>query len=86
VSWRAVQSAGDRIAAASGGALVGLALALGTTSTARAWFSPPHVDVPPPLWMVVVPALDLAAAACSTAAALVIALALALASPRTSIG
>jgi len=86
VSWRAVQSAGDRIAAASGGALVGIALALGTTSTARAWFSPPHVDVPPPLWMVVVPALDLAAAACSAAAALVIALALALASPRTSIG
>ena len=85
VSWRVVRGARDRIAAASGGALVGLALALGVTGTARAWFSPPHVDLPPPLWMVVVPALDLAAAACSVAAALVIALALVLASPRSSV-
>jgi hypothetical protein len=32
-----------------------------------AWFSPPFVDVPPPFWMVAVPALDLAAATCAAA-------------------
>jgi hypothetical protein len=51
-------------------------LALATVGLVRAWYSPPHLDVPPPFWMVVVPTLDFAAAACAMAAALTLALAL----------
>jgi hypothetical protein len=43
----------------------------------RAWFSQPHVDVPPPFWMVAIPALDLAAASGAAASAIALALALA---------
>lgn len=74
-SWRVVRRAPDRLAAAGGVALVGLGIALGTIGVARAWFSPPHLDVPPPFWMVAVPALDVAAAACAFAVALTLALA-----------
>jgi hypothetical protein len=56
---------------------VGLTLALGATGVVRAWFSQPHLDVPPPLWMVAVPALDLAAASGAAASAIALALALA---------
>jgi hypothetical protein len=75
-SWRVVRRAPDRLAAASGIALVGLIAALGAVTVVRAWFSPPFLDVPPPFWMVAVPALDLAAASCAlaTAATLVLAL------------
>ncbi len=74
-SWRVVRRAPDRIAAANGVALVGLGLALATVGLVRAWFSPPHLDVPPPFWMVAVPTLDLAAATCALGAALTLALA-----------
>jgi hypothetical protein len=74
-SWWVVRRASDRLVAANGVALVGLGLALGTVTLVRAWFSPPYLDVPPPFWMVAVPTLDLAAAACALATALTLALA-----------
>ncbi len=76
VSWRVVRRAPDRLAAANGLALVGLALALGTVTLVRAWFSPPYLDVPPPFWMVAVPALELAAATCALATAFTLLLAM----------
>jgi hypothetical protein len=75
-SGRAVRRARDRLAAASGLTLVGLTLALGATGAVRAWFSQPSLDVPPPFWMVAIPALDLAAAAGSAASAIALAIAL----------
>lgn len=74
-SWRVVRCAPDRLATANGVGLVGLGLALVTVGLVRAWFSPPHLDVPRPFWMVAVPALDLAAATCALATALLLALA-----------
>lgn len=79
-SWIAIRRAPDRIAAANGVALVGLAIALGTLALVRAWLSPPFIEVPSPAWMVGVPALEIAAAA--TAAAIVPMLALAQRSAR----
>lgn len=64
-SWRVVRRAPDRLAAASGIALLGLSLALTIVGLVRAWFSPPFLAVPSPLWMVAVPAIELAAAACA---------------------
>jgi hypothetical protein len=40
----------------------------------RAWFAPPHLDVPPPFWMVAIPTIDVAAVACAGAAVLVLVL------------
>ncbi|HEU4730933.1 MAG TPA: alkaline phosphatase family protein [Kofleriaceae bacterium] len=73
---RVARRARDQLATASGTALVGLGFALGTTGLSRAWFSPPHLEVPPPFWMVAVPALDLAAATCALATAIALALVL----------
>jgi hypothetical protein len=76
-SWRVVRRAPDpraRAAAATGLAVVGLGTALGAVALARAWYAPPHLDVPPPLWMVAVPALELAAATCALGIALTIAI------------
>jgi len=67
---RVIRRAGDRLATGNGIALVGLTVALGGAALVRAWFSPPFVDVPPPFWMVAVPALDLAAATCAAATAI----------------
>jgi type I phosphodiesterase/nucleotide pyrophosphatase len=61
---------GDRLAAVNGAALVGLAVALATVAAVRAWFCPPFVDVPGPLWMVGVPAIELAAATGAAAIAI----------------
>ncbi|HMG22012.1 MAG TPA: hypothetical protein VK607_11860, partial [Kofleriaceae bacterium] len=74
-SWLAVRRAADRLAMATGVALVGLGAALGCVGLVRAWFSPPHLEVPPPFWMVAVPALDLAAASCALGAAITLAIA-----------
>jgi hypothetical protein len=76
-SWRVVRRARDRLAAASGLAVVGLGLALVPTGAVRTWFSQPHLDVPPPFWLVAVPALDLAAASGAAATAITLAFALA---------
>jgi hypothetical protein len=75
ISGWSLRRAHDRLAAASGAALVGLTVALAAVATARAWFSPPHLAVPPPLWLVAVPALDVAAATCAFAALVTLALA-----------
>lgn len=74
---RVVRRARDRLAAATGLAAVGLGLALAATGVVRAWFSQPHLDVPPPFWFVAIPALDLAAASGAAASAITLALALA---------
>jgi hypothetical protein len=76
-SGRVVRRARDRLAAASGLAAVGLGLALAVTGAIRAWFSQPHLDVPPPFWFVAVPVIDLAAASGAAAAGITLALALA---------
>jgi hypothetical protein len=72
-SWRVVRGAPDPLAAANGVALVGLGSALAAAFAVRAWFSPPHLEVPPPFWMVAVPAIDLAAATCAVAVTLALA-------------
>jgi hypothetical protein len=76
-SRRVVGRAPDRLAAATGLAAVGLGLALAATGAVRTWFSQPHLDVPPPFWLVAIPALDLAAASGAAASAITLALALA---------
>jgi hypothetical protein len=52
----------DRLAAAAGLAFIGLVTALASVAAVRAWFSPPYLEVPPPFWLVAIPALDVAAA------------------------
>jgi hypothetical protein len=74
VSRRVIRRAGSPAATANALALVGLTTALTVTGALRAWFSPPFLDVPPPLWMVVVPTADLAAATCALAIAITLAL------------
>lgn len=74
-SWRVIVRMPDRMAGAGGCALVGLTVSLGAVGLARAWFSPPHLAVPPPFWMVMVPALDAAAATSALAAAVTLAIA-----------
>src|SRR5262249_33723547 len=67
-----VRRAPDRLAAAAGIALVGLTVALGAVGGVRAGVSPPFLGGPPPVWVVAVPAIDLAAAACALAIALTV--------------
>ncbi len=74
-SRRAIRHAPDRLAAASGVALVGLGVALVAVAIVRAWYAPPFVDVPPPLWFAGVPALELGAASCGLATVIALALA-----------
>lgn len=59
----------DRRAAGNGLAIASLAIALGILALVRAWYSPPYAIVPSPLWMVLVPTLELAAATAGLAAA-----------------
>jgi hypothetical protein len=71
-----LRRATDRVATARGIAFIGLAVPLVVVAFARAWFSPPFVDVPSPAWMVAVPTLDLASATCAIASIIVLLLAL----------
>jgi hypothetical protein len=75
-SRRAIRDEPDRLAAASGVALVGLGSALAAVAIVRVWYAPPLVDVPPPLWFVGVPALELGAASCGLATVIALAIAL----------
>ena len=68
-SHLAIRRARDRLATASGVALVGLGVALVAVAIVRAWYAPPFVDVPPPAWFVGVPAL-VGAATCGLATAI----------------
>ena len=63
----------DRVSAAIGLAVVGLGVSLGVVMVARAWFSPPFLDVPAPFWLVAIPALDLAAATAAAGIAVTLA-------------
>jgi hypothetical protein len=74
-SYRALRNVPDRLAAASGIAAVGLGVALTAVAIARAWYAPPFIEVPPPLALIGVPALELAAATCAIAVAITLALA-----------
>ena len=67
--WRVIRGR-DRLAAANGVALIGLAIVLVAVALVRAWFSPPFIDVPSPFWFVAIPAFDLAAATCGLATAI----------------
>jgi hypothetical protein len=78
-----VRRAADRVSAATALAVVGLAVSLGTVAIVRAWFSPPFVDVPSPVWLVAIPALDLAAATSAAAIALALAFHSLLRGPRS---
>jgi hypothetical protein len=73
-----LRRAPDRVAAVTELAAVGLTVSLGTVAIARAWFTPPFVDVPSPFWLVASPALDLAAATTGAAVALSFAIAAAM--------
>ena len=80
-SWFAIRAAPDRLAAANELAAVGLAGSLGLSWLVRAWFSMPFVIVPSPFWIVVVPTVELATAACATAVAITLVIAAAMRMP-----
>lgn len=52
----------DRLVAANGFAIAGLTASLLPVALMRAWFSPPHVDVPSAEWLVGIPGIELAGA------------------------
>jgi hypothetical protein len=58
------------LAAANGVAITCLVLAHGVLGLVRAWYSPPHMIVPSPFWMVMVPTLELAVATAGLATVL----------------
>jgi hypothetical protein len=74
-SWWYARGARDRVAIANGLALVGIATSWLAAGVVHAWYAPPHLEVPSPLWMVAVPAFDAAAIACIAAAVITIVLA-----------
>ena len=82
-SWLVMRRAPDRIATVNGLAVVALGIALGIVGVVRAWFSAPHLEVPSPFWMVIVPGLDLAAATCAISTVLAFVIGYAMPSPRS---
>jgi Metalloenzyme superfamily/Type I phosphodiesterase / nucleotide pyrophosphatase len=71
LGWRVLrrQPRVARLSAANGIALVGLTLALAPACAIRAWFAPPHAEVPEPQWFVAIPGVALAAAVAAIAIA-----------------
>jgi hypothetical protein len=59
-----------RLAAANGIAWMGLMLAMIPAGLAWAFFPPPYVAVPPPLWLVLIPAVEVAVACAAVSVAL----------------
>ena len=59
---RSQRTLAERLAAANGIAWVGLMLAMIPAGLAWAFFPPPYVSVPPPLWLVLIPAIEVAVA------------------------
>ena len=55
-------SLGERLAKANGIAWTGLMLAMIPAGLAWAFFPPPYVSVPPPFWLVMIPAVEVAVA------------------------
>jgi Metalloenzyme superfamily len=80
--WFAIRRAPDRLIAANGLAAAGLAGALVVLFVVRAWFHMPFVIVPSPFWIVAVPTVELATAACAIACAVTLVVA-AVTSSRT---
>jgi type I phosphodiesterase/nucleotide pyrophosphatase len=72
-SWRAIRRTADRAAAAIGVALGGLGPVLAAVCIVRTVYPRPFVTVPGPHAMVLIPALDLAAAVCALGTAAVLA-------------
>jgi hypothetical protein len=60
----------ERLAAANGIAWMGLMLAMIPAGLAWAFFPPPYVAVPPPLWLVLIPAVEVAVACAAISVAL----------------
>jgi len=61
---------GDRLAAANGVAWVGLLLAMLPAGLSWAFFPPPFVSLPEPMWLVLIPALEVSVACAATTFAL----------------
>lgn len=59
---RSQKTFAERLATANGIALVGLLIAMGTAGLAWAFFPPPYVTVPGPVWLVLIPAVEVAVA------------------------
>ena len=66
----AIQRRRQRAAAANGIAWMGLMLAMVPAGLAWAFFPPPYVSVPPPLWLVLIPAVEVAVACAAVSVAL----------------
>jgi hypothetical protein len=60
----------DRLAAANGVAWMGLMLAMVPAGLAWAFFPPPYVSVPGPVWLVLIPAIQVAIACAAVDVAL----------------
>lgn len=62
-SWHVVRRRpSTRLARTNGIALVGLAVSLVLTFVLRGWFARPLVEIPDPIWLVAIPAVELATA------------------------
>ena len=66
-------SLGERLAKANGIAWTGLMLAMIPAGLAWAFFPPPYVSVPPPFWLVMIPAVEVAVACAAIDVALTLA-------------
>jgi hypothetical protein len=66
-------SLGDRLAKANGIAWTGLMLAMIPAGLVWAFFPPPYVSVPPPFWLVMIPAVEVAVACAAIDVALTLA-------------
>ena len=64
---------GDRLAAANGIAWVGLMISMIPAGVIWAYFPPPFVTVPSPVWLVVIPAVEVAVACAAMTFALTLA-------------
>jgi hypothetical protein len=67
---RSQRTLAERLAAANGIAWMGLMLAMIPAGLAWAFFPPPYVIVPPPLWLVLIPAVEIAVACAAVDVAL----------------
>jgi cytochrome bd-type quinol oxidase subunit 2 len=63
-------SLAERLAAANGIAWMGLTLAMLPAGLAWAFFPPPYVTVPGPVWLVLIPAIEVAVACAAVDVAL----------------
>ena len=64
----------DRLASANGIAWVGLLLAMLPAGLAWAFYPPPYVTLPGPVWLVMIPAVEVAVACAAVTFALTLAI------------